>query len=95
MADALVIFRVHAIQQMFTRGILETDVRSVLEDGQTIEEYPDQEPYANRLLLGWVDKRALHVVAAFDEERHIIFVVTAYWPDLSRWMPGFRARREV
>lgn len=45
------IFRVHAIQRMFQRGISKDDVRSVLESGRLIEEYPDDHPYPSRLAL--------------------------------------------
>jgi len=40
MAHRLV-FRVHAIQRMFERRIMEEDVRDVVESGETIEHYPE------------------------------------------------------
>src|SRR5688572_438607 len=39
------VFRVHAIQRMFERGIGETTVRDVLQNGEEIESYPDDLPY--------------------------------------------------
>ena len=39
-----IIFRIHAIQRMFLRGITDTDIRYVLENGETIEDYPDDTP---------------------------------------------------
>jgi hypothetical protein len=38
-------FRIHAIQRMFERQISPEDVRSVVESGETIQEYPDDIPY--------------------------------------------------
>ncbi len=47
------VFRIHAIKRMFQRRISKEDVQEVLETGETIETYPDDEPYPSRLLLGW------------------------------------------
>jgi hypothetical protein len=40
-----VIFRVHALRQMFTRRIDDADVQLVVRKGKIIEEYPDDTPY--------------------------------------------------
>ena len=42
----------------------EGNVQAVLESGEAIAEYPDDTPYASRLVLGWAGPRPLHVVAA-------------------------------
>jgi hypothetical protein len=49
---------------MFQREINEHDVRAILTTGETIEEYPDDIPYPSRLILGWIGKRPIHIVAA-------------------------------
>ena len=59
-----IIFRIHAVQRMFERQIGVEDVRSVLENGETIESYVDDVPYPSRLILGWRGDRPIHVVAA-------------------------------
>jgi hypothetical protein len=46
---------------MFSRGISEADVRDVVENGEVIEQYPDDLPYPSRLMLGIAQGRALHV----------------------------------
>ncbi len=51
------IFRVHAIQKMFERHISHDDVRHVLEQGEVIREYVDDQPFTSRLILGWRDQR--------------------------------------
>ncbi len=75
------VFRIHAIQRMFERGITEADVREILKTGETIEQYPDDTPYASRLILGWCQGRPLHLVAADNIEAHEIIVITIYNPD--------------
>jgi len=61
------VFRVHALQRMFERGISEEDVQHVLENGEIIKEYPDDAPFPSRLMFGWRGKRPLHVVAADNQ----------------------------
>ncbi|NOT26197.1 MAG: DUF4258 domain-containing protein [Acidobacteria bacterium] len=46
-------FRLHATQRLFERGISIDDVRHVVEGGNVVEDYPDDQPYPSRLLLGW------------------------------------------
>jgi len=99
MEDFEVTFRVHAIEQMFRRSITEVEVRAVLEDGDAIEVYEADLPFPSKLLLGWVgergERRAMHVVASFDEASRRIFVVTVYYPDPALWEPGFRTRKPL
>lgn len=89
-----IIFRVHAIQRMFDRGVTYFDVRYVLENGEIIENYPDDIPYPSRLVLGWRDNRPLHVVAAENIEENQWIVVTVYEPDPNLWKPDFRQRKK-
>jgi hypothetical protein len=90
----LLIFRIHAIQQMFARDISEVEVRAVLEDGEVIEENPDALPYPSRLVLGWVDQRPIHVLASHPDATTIV-VITVYEPDRARWQNGFRRRKAL
>jgi hypothetical protein len=76
---------------MAERGIREEDVASVIANGREIENYPDDKPYPSRLMLGWVQGKPLHVVAA-SAEREII-VITVYEPDPAQWDAGFERRR--
>jgi len=87
------IFRVHAIQRMFQRGVTVDDVRQVLATGETIEKYPDDTPYPSRLVLGRIGSRPLHVVFAENKAMREIIVVTVYEPDPDRWDGDFRRRR--
>ncbi|WP_313950965.1 DUF4258 domain-containing protein [Accumulibacter sp.] len=63
------VFRQHAVQRMFERGISTVDIRSALETGQVIKEYNDDTPYPSALLLGYIDQGPLHVVLCGQRDR--------------------------
>lgn len=94
MTSAKLVFRFHAIQRMFERGISKKDVRQIIAEGQTIENYPKDTPYPSRLVLGWLEGRPLHTVVADDVEGRQTIVITVYEPDPSKWEPDFRARKK-
>ena len=89
------VFRVHAIQRMALRDISEAEVRAVLTTGEAIEDYPDDTPFASRLVLGWVGSRPLHVAAADNPEEEDTIVITVYEPEPDQWEVGFRRRRRA
>ena len=88
------VYRVHAIERMFQRDVDEADVEYVVKTGEIVENYPDDQPYPSCLVLGYVDKRALHVVYAKDENDTII-VITVYEPTLEKWLEDLKTRRKL
>ncbi len=88
------VFRVHAIQRMYQRGVSEEEVRNVVVTGETIEEYPDDSPYPSRLILRWQGARPLHVVVADNANGRENIVITVYEPDLNEWEPDFKRRKQ-
>ena len=44
------VFRVHAIQRMFQRGISEEEVKQVIATGKAIETYTTDKPFPSRLI---------------------------------------------
>lgn len=86
------IFRKHALQRMFQRGIAVEDVHFVLANGKTIISYPNDQPYPSRLILGWRGIRPIHVVAADTEDGETI-IITVYEPDQMLWEPCFERKK--
>lgn len=86
-------FRVHAITRMFRRSITHDQVRAVLEEGEVIEDYPEDTPYPSQLILGWIDTRPLHIVAAYNAQDDEAIIVTAYEPDPAQWDSEFKRRK--
>jgi hypothetical protein len=89
-----VVFRGHAIQRMFERGISEVHVLEVTDHGERIKDYLDDNPFPSVLLLGCIDGNAVHVVLGIGPESKICYVITVYHPDPYIWQPDFRGRRK-
>ena len=84
-------FSVHAVQKMALRGISADEVIEVVNQGDVIEDYPQDIPFPSRLLLGVAQGRPLHVVAAATPEGDTV-IITVYGPDPLRWDPNLRKR---
>ena len=75
--SARILYRVHAVKQMFDRKISEYDVAEIVTNGKVIEEYPDDSPYPSYLVLGEGNGRSLHVVMAYNNVDNEVIVITA------------------
>uniref|UniRef100_A0A831U4S1 DUF4258 domain-containing protein n=1 Tax=Geobacter metallireducens TaxID=28232 RepID=A0A831U4S1_GEOME len=93
MRIGILIFRTHALLRMSQRGIAPQDVREALEQGEVIEDYPDDRPYPSCLVLGRCGSRSLHIVIADNREDGETVVITVYEPDNGKWHPDFRRRK--
>lgn len=85
-----VLYTQHARQEMrdepFGR-IAEHEVYEALLDGEVIEDYPDDTPYASCLIFGRSRVgRPNHVVCAYAPEDDRAIIVTVYEPDPGRWI---------
>ena len=88
------LFLPHAIEQMTRpeRMIRRQDVRAVIEQGEVIEDYPDDARGHSCLMLGFgADGRPVHVVCAPKSD--YLAIITAYLPSLDEWSDGYRVRR--
>ncbi len=90
-----VLFLPHAVRQMARpdRLISTGEVRSVVEQGEVIEHYPQDPRGHSCLILGLGESgRPIHVVCAPKEG--YLAVITAYLPDPDEWSADFRTREE-
>jgi hypothetical protein len=90
---ARVLFSGHALRRMFERSLTHKEVEEVLRHGDIVATYLDDKPFPSFLILGFVDQRPIHVVAAFDSHSQTAYIVTAYDPDPDLWESDFRTRR--
>jgi hypothetical protein len=83
----------HALRQMSRpdRMIRTAEIRAVIEQGQVIEDYPEDPRGHSCLLLGRGEHgRPIHVVCAPKED--YLAIITAYLPDERDWSDDFRVR---
>ena len=89
-----VLFLPHALRQMLRpdRMISTLEVRSAIDHGEVIENYPEDARGHSCLLLSFGDQnRTIHVVCAPRED--YLAIITAYLPDPTEWSADFRTRR--
>ncbi len=88
-----ILFLPHAVRQMsrLDRMISPSDIREVLENGEIIENYPEDRRGHSCLILGCDgNNRAIHVVCS--QKKEYLAVITAYLPATSLWSQNFRER---
>ena len=87
------LFLPHAIRQMSRpeRLITTSEIHSVVEYGQIIEDYPEDVRGHSCLMLGYgEDSRAIHVVCSPKDE--YLAIITTYLPREGEWSNDFRVR---
>ena len=83
----------HAAKRLEQRGISIDDVISSINNGEIIEQYPDDYPFPSCLILGSsVSNLFIHVVVGSDLKT--LWIVTAYYPDVNIWDADFKVRKE-
>jgi hypothetical protein len=85
-------FSRHAVDNSVLRRINVQEVREALENGEIIEDYPDDKYGPSCLILGFTRKRRpLHIQCSYPS-RPLIKIITLYEPDPHRWQ-DYRIRR--
>lgn len=84
----------HIFVRLIQRGIKIQDIIEAINDGEIIEDYPEDYPYPSCLILGKVNEKYLHIVCGINEKTNELWFITAYYPDTERWNEGFRYRKE-
>ncbi len=73
--------------------ITRQELRTVVECGEVIEDYPDDARGHSCLMLGFgTDRRSVHVVCAPKSE--YLAIITAYLPNPKEWTGGCRVRKK-
>ncbi len=85
-------FTAHASNRLIKRGLFARDIEDAVLSGEAeiIEEYPDDVRGASCLVLGFDSGgRPIHVQFSYPPG---VAIITAYEPDLEKWV-DFRIRR--
>lgn len=83
----------HAIGQMsrVDRMITTKEVRVVIENGEIVENYPDDSRGHSCLICGQgKNGRPIHIVCSPKEE--FLAIITAYIPNPDEWTQNFKER---
>ena len=84
----------HANIQCIKRIINSKDILNVLLHGEIIEQYPNDYPFPSCLELGMsLNGKPLHVCCAIGGGK--LWVITAYFPDSTRWEIDNKTRKVV
>lgn len=92
--DNTVLLTKHSKDRCIERKIKFDDIKSVILNGEIIEQYEDDTPFPSCLILGLsINNKYLHIVVSCDDS--YIYVITAYYPDALKWCDDFKTRRRV
>ena len=86
----------HAIRQMARpdRMISASEVRTVIELGELVEDYPEDPRGHSCLMLGFgANERPIHVVCCAKDD--YLAIITAYVPDADKWTKDFRREGQM
>ena len=59
---------------MAERSFSSETIKSVIENGRVIKDYPDDTPYPSRLILGFDGERPVHIVSAYNAENEMSYL---------------------
>ena len=83
----------HCLNRLQQRNIKISEVKTAINNGKIIEYYYDDFPYPSCLILGYnINNRLLHVVCGISEDT--IHMITAYYPDITKWKEDLETRRK-
>lgn len=83
----------HAVDQSILRNIRIREIKEMINNGEIIEDYPDDKYGASCLICGFtIVNRPLHLHCSYPS-RPILKIITLYQPTEERWQNNFTIRR--
>lgn len=87
-----VIITAHVFSQIKIRKIRISDILTAIENGEIIEQYPNDFPYPSCLVFGYTATQIpLHIVCGVGDRK--LWIITAYFPDPKRWEKDLKTRK--
>ena len=90
----LLLFLPHAVRQMSRpeRMVTKNEVRQVIDNGEIIEDYPEDARGHSCLIIGYGDNdRPIHIVASPKED--YLAIITVYLPNKQNWENNYKTRK--
>lgn len=75
----------HGEKERYAEGITLNDIETAVDDGEILEDYPDDPRGASCLVLGYSENRPLHIVCGYTPAGNIR-VITVYIPKPPKWV---------
>lgn len=86
-------FTRHALDQSILRGITVQELREAMENGEVIEDYPEDKYGPSCLIFGMTrSDRPIHIQCSYPL-REIVKIITLYQPDPEQWI-DYKERRK-
>mgnify|MGYP002626720231 CR=1 FL=1 len=82
----------HGWKRFVERGITLNMIHDAIESGEIIEYYDEDKPFPGCLILGCYNNTPIHIVLSLNDD--LLFIITAYYPDLKRWEDDYRTIKE-
>lgn len=87
------VFTRHAQVRMFEREITTSDVRDIVEQHTVVADHSNRAGNPSREIMGFTRRgRRLMAVIVEGAEAGQVIVITAYWPDPTKWNADFTER---
>lgn len=83
----------HVLVRLLQRNIAMDDIVYALTNCEIIEQYPEDYPYPSCLVLG-LTKAHKHIRIVCGASNVELWLITAYYPDIEKWEPDYKIRRE-
>ncbi len=89
-----IVISLHGQLRLIERNISVEDVMNAIDNGDIIEQYPEDFPFPSCLILGLTIKgQYIHVVVSMNETK--IYLITAYVPDPAKWESDLKTHKEA
>ena len=91
--DETIVMTNHVLNRCIERNITYDDIKNAINNGQIIENYPEDYPHPSCLIVGIsLSQQYLHVVVGLTDTH--LWIITAYYPDKDRWCNNMTIRKE-
>lgn len=88
-----IIITQHTLSRCIQRNIKVDEILQTIQNGEIIEQYPDDYPYPSCLVFGISNSgKVIHVVCATDNKS--VWIITAYIPNTIKWEKDLKTRRK-
>ncbi len=88
-----IIISLHGQLRLNERNITVDDVMNAIDNGEIIEQYPDDFPFPSCLILGLsINDVYIHIVVSMNDGK--IYLITAYVPNTDKWEADLKNRKQ-